>query len=93
MHISHQEQVTQLQALINKQQIHITGLANENADLKTHNKQALSDKDDLQKEILKQSDYIVSVQEKCYQSNKQSLDILENLKDAEDEIEVLKRSF
>ena len=39
---------------------------------------------------MKQSDYIVSVQEKCYQSNKQSLDILENLKDAEDEIEVLK---
>ena len=50
----------------------------------------MADKDGLQKEVLKQSDYIVSVQEKCYQSNKQSLDILENLKDAEDEIEVLK---
>jgi len=36
------------------------------------------------------SDYIVAVQEKCYQSNQQSLDLLENLKDAEDEIEVLK---
>ena len=44
----------------------------------------------MQKEVLKQSDYIVSVQEKCYQSNKQSLEILESLKDAEDEIEVLK---
>ena len=39
---------------------------------------------------MKQSDYIVAVQEKCYQSNKQSLNILENLKDSEDEIEVLK---
>ena len=39
---------------------------------------------------MRSSDYIVGVQEKCYQSNQQSLDLLENLKDAEDEIEVLK---
>ena len=39
---------------------------------------------------MKASDYIIAVQEKCYQSNQQSLDLLENLKDAEDEIEVLK---
>ena len=30
------------------------------------------------------------MQEKCFQSNQQSLELLENLKDAEDEIEVLK---
>ena len=39
---------------------------------------------------MKASDYIVGVQEKCYQSNRQALELLENLKDAEDEIEVLK---
>ena len=39
---------------------------------------------------MKQSDYIVAVQEKVYQSNKQSLELLENLKDSEDEIEILK---
>ena len=58
MHESHQEHVTelkqahktkenQLQALINKQQTHITGLSNENTDLKGQNQEALSDKDNL----------------------------------------------
>ena len=63
---------------------------NENNDLKSDKDLLFKEKGNLQEEILKQSDYVVSVQEKCYQSNKQSLDILENLKDAEDEIEVLK---
>ena len=39
---------------------------------------------------MKTSDYIVAIQEKLYQSNQQSLELLETLKDAEDEIEVLK---
>ena len=52
------------------QQNHITALAGENTQLKGQVEQALTDKDFLQKEVLKQSDYIVSVQEKCYQSNK-----------------------
>ena len=65
-------------------------MLNENNDLKSDKDLLFKEKGNLQEEILKQSDYVVSVQEKCYQSNKQSLDILENLKDAEDEIEVLK---
>ena len=44
----------------------------------------------LRGEVLKSSDYIIAIQEKCYQSNQQSLQLLESLKDAEDEIEVLK---
>ena len=40
--------------------------------------------------MLKTSDYLIAVQEKCYESNTQALELLENLKDAEDEIEVLK---
>ena len=79
-----------LQALIDKQQNHIFGLADENSDLKAMNTRYQEEKEKLQKEIMKQSDYIVAVQEKCYQSNKQSLELLENLKDSEDEIEVLK---
>ena len=86
----HDNRENQQQDLIAKQQSHITALAGENTQLKSQVEQALTDKEDLQKEVLKQSDYIVSVQEKCYQSNKQSLEILESLKDAEDEIEVLK---
>ena len=65
-------------------------MTNENTNLKTQNAKALTDKDHLQKEVMTSSDYIVAVQEKCYQANQQSLDLLENLKDAEDEIEVLK---
>ena len=40
---------------------------------------------------MKASDYIVSVQQKCYESNQQSLELLESLKATEDEVEVLKK--
>ena len=59
----------QLQALIDKQQIHITALTDENTNLKEQNSKALEDKEGLQKEVMSSSDYIVAIQEKCYQSN------------------------
>ena len=87
---NHDVKENELEALINKQQVHISALADENTSLKQQNAKALSDKENLQKEVMTSSDYIIAVQEKCFQSNQQSLELLENLKDAEDEIEVLK---
>ena len=52
------------------QQIHITALVDENANLKKHNNSTLEDKEALQKEVLAASDYVLEVQEKCYESNK-----------------------
>ena len=75
---------------INQQQVHISSLDDENSKLKEQIKEKLSDKDALQKEVLAASDYIVEVQEKCYESNKQALDLLQNLKDSEEEVETLK---
>ena len=58
--------------------------------LRAHNSQALDEKDKLQRELMAASDFIVSVQDKCYQSHQQSLDLLQSLKDTEEEIETLK---
>ena len=52
---------------------------------------ALAEKDQLQKEVLAASDFIVQVQDKCYQSHQQSLDLLQSLKNTEEEVETLKR--
>ena len=87
---SHDTKENEMNDLLHQQQIHNETLNAENVCLKEQLSQALTDKDNLQKEVMGASDYIVAVQEKCYQSNQQSLDLLENLKDAEDEIEVLK---
>ena len=87
---AHDTKENEMNDLIQEQQVHITALADENTCLKEQNAQVLKDKENLQREVMGASDYIVAVQEKCYQSNQQSLDLLENLKDAEDEIEVLK---
>ena len=79
-----------MQDLSDKQQDHITTLDKDCNTLREENAKLLEEQARLQKEVMTSSDYIVAVQEKCYQSNQQSLDLLENLKDAEDEIEVLK---
>ena len=36
------------------------------------------------------SDYIVALEDKCYQANKTSLDLLQSLRDTEYEVETLK---
>ena len=64
------DQQDKFQQRINQQQIHITALADENANLKKHNNCTLEDKEALQKEVLAASDYVLEVQEKCYESNK-----------------------
>ena len=58
--------------------------------MKKMNDFSLGDKEALQREVLAASDYIVEVQEKCYESNKQALELLQSLKESEEEIETLK---
>ena len=85
-----QAQLNEKQAHINQQQVHITTLSDQNTEMKKMNEFSLADKEALQKEVLAASDYIVEVQEKCYESNKQALDLLQSLKDSEEEVETLK---
>ena len=61
-----------------------------NESLKKENEMLRADKDAKQEEILSMSDYIVSVQQKVYDANQQSLELLESLKVTEEEVDVLK---
>ena len=45
-------------------------------ELKSENDQILSEKMSLQKEIQSSTDYIVQLEEKCYQANKTCTDLL-----------------
>jgi chromosome segregation ATPase len=51
----------------------------------------ISNKLRIQNELEKSSDYIIQMEEKVYKSNKISLELLKQLKDAEVEIETLKQ--
>ena len=62
-----------------------------NKQLKRENDLLRADKDVSQKEVLNMSDYIVSVQQKVYDANQQSLELLESLKATEEEVEILKQ--
>lgn len=55
-----------------------------------HNKQIDEAKDGLNKELENASEYISRLEQKFYESKTQSLELLKSLKNAENEIEVLK---
>lgn len=74
-----------------EQDSHIAVLVQENKALKSENSGLLDDKENLQKEILTASDYIVALENKCYQANKTSLELLQSLRDTEAEVETLKQ--
>jgi len=63
---AHDTSENQLQALCNRQQIHISGLEDDVRKLRSELDETLTDKQSLQKEVMTSSDYIVAVQEKCY---------------------------
>ena len=48
-------------------------------------------RDNLQKELEQSTDYILDLEERVYKANKTSLELLKQLKDAEEEIETLKQ--
>jgi hypothetical protein len=58
--------------------------------LKQENASLLNDKEKLQRELLSASDYIITLEDKCYQANKTSLELLETLRETEAEVETLK---
>ena len=58
--------------------------------MRVDNESALGDKMTLQQEVLGATDYIGQLEERVYQANKTSLDLLTNLRDSEVEIETLK---
>ena len=58
--------------------------------MKEENAALLDRSERLQKEVLTASDYIVALEDKCYQANKTSLDLLQSLRDTEYEVETLK---
>ena len=85
-----QEHIDSLDKVRIEQQSHIHVLLQENSALKAENIAMLNDKEALQKEILVASDYIVALEDKCYQANKTSLELLNTLRDTELEVETLK---
>ena len=58
--------------------------------LKEENESLLDDKEQLQREVQAASDYILSLEQKCFQANKVSLDLLQHVRDLEAEVETLK---
>jgi len=48
-------------------------------------------RDNLQRELVNASEFILQTEEKLFKSNKISLELLKQLKDAENEIETLKQ--
>ena len=81
----------ELLELINQHANTITKLSHENRDLKEKHAVIIAQKESLQDEMLKQSDYILSIQEKYYQTSKQLVHLISHLKDQENEIEALPR--
>ena len=58
--------------------------------MKNENEGLLDDKDVLQREIQAASDYILQLEDKCFQANKTSLELLQRVRDLEAECETLK---
>merc|ERR1712051_871555 len=57
---------------------------------KSENESLLDDKEQLQKEVQAASDYILQLEEKCFMANKTSLELLQQVRDLESEVETLK---
>lgn len=66
-------------------------LYNQNQALKKDLQDALQAKTMLQRELEKNNDYVLTMEEKVYKSNKISLELLKQLKDAEVEIAMLQQ--
>ena len=77
------EQATHIKSLEqvrDQQKSHIDLLVQENSQLKRENEQLLNEKAGLQIDLQKASDYIQSIEAKCFEANKTSLELLEQVK-------------
>lgn len=84
------ERIRGLEKVRIEQAENITTLESENHSLKNENEGLLDDKDVLQREIQAASDYILQLEDKCFQANKTSLELLQRVRDLEAECETLK---
>ena len=66
-------------------------MQDENATLRSDMKILMEQKAQLQNELENATDYIINMEEKVYKSNKISLELLKQLKDAEVEIQTLQQ--
>ena len=66
-----------------KQEHLIVALQQENRALRSQNAALLVEKQKLHKDLLSASDYIIQLEDKCYESNRTSLDLLKQLRDSE----------
>ena len=71
-------------------QSQLATLKKECDSVKEDNRKQLKQKQGLQKEVTEASKYIETIEERVYEANKTSLDLLSTLKDAEAEVETLK---
>ena len=62
----------------------------ENTALRAENASLVNDKEMLQQELLAATDFITAIENKCYQANKTSLELLNTLRETELEVETLK---
>ena len=69
--------------------IFLCDFVQENHALKRENESLLTDKDVLQREVQAASAYIQSIEEKCFQANQTSLELLQQVRDLEAELETL----
>ena len=69
----------------------INELQQENASLRSDMKDLMEQKTQLQNELENATEYIINMEEKVYKSNKISLELLKQLKDAEIEIQTLQQ--
>ena len=67
-----------------------TVLRTENTALRAENASLVNDKEMLQQELLAATDFITAIENKCYQANKTSLELLNTLRETELEVETLK---
>ena len=58
--------------------------------MKADNENLLDSKEELQKELQSATDYIMQIETKCYNANKVSLELLERVRELEQEVETLK---
>jgi len=80
------KQLETANALANKR---ILTLEAENGTMRKDLSAALKSKNELQKQLDDATDYIINMEEKVYKSNRISLELLKQLKDAEMEIQIL----
>lgn len=85
-----EDRIRGLEKVRKEQAENISQLEKENSALKDENERLLDDKDALQREVQAATDYIVSIESKCYEANKVSLELLNRVRDLETEVETLK---